>query len=214
MERVKKPISHWFHGSCAPKRHWHVNSSLGRLQFITYTFWKLVHALHPVAQKFSPVWPVKHFLMVRLTDDGSYWFTGDTRTNFDRHSHTSPAEDQEQHYCLQKPRIRTPRAQTRLVSSVVAPYLVAGHILSPATIYVDVHGTDRHRRQSMQTFTAHIAGSHQSKRLHLRWRRGWWWWYHDDHHYIHRNRLDSIFVQRESFVQLLSEIYGYLFEHV
>lgn len=40
MERVKKPISHWFHGSCAPKRHWRVNSSLGRFQFITYTFRK------------------------------------------------------------------------------------------------------------------------------------------------------------------------------
>ena len=135
MERVKKPISHWFHGSCAPKRHWRVNSSLGRLQFITYTFRKTHTRASPSRSEVSSSVAVKPFLMVRLTDDGSYWFTGETRTNFDRHSHTSLAEDQQQHYCLQKPSIRTSRAQTRLVSSAVVAYFVAGcrrsrHILS------------------------------------------------------------------------------------
>ena len=35
-----------------------------------------------------------------------------------------------------------------------------------------------------------------------------------DHHYIYGNMLDLIFFKVESSMQLLSEIYGYLFKHV
>ena len=65
----------------------------------------------------------------------------------------------------------------------------------------------------MSTFTAQIVGSLRAKQTKKSKKNR-----DDDDHddekkYHHRNMLDLIFVKVESSMQLLNEIYGYLFEH-
>lgn len=145
MERVKKPISHWFHGSCAPKRHWRVNSSLGRLQFITYTFRKTHTRASPSRSE------VSSSVARKTLSNGQADWRRLLLIHWRNEDEFRPSQSHQSSW----------RSTATLLSSKAKH----SHVQSTNKISVLCCCGIFCRR--MSTFTAHIVGNHQSKQLEM-----------------------------------------------